>query len=204
MSRRLFHAGLGASLVVGAALLALWVRSFWRHDYVRVSYVRPGPTIECRDLLIVSSSGGLSVGFRSGRRNDGGVAAGDAPRLYMRHVAHPAGGYPYLDRRQWIEYALDQPGYVNAGMRGAWTGVQQTVVAPHVAWAAAALPLPVVWLARRRGAARRRERVVQGLCASCGYDLRGGGGTCPECGTAATAPGADDRRAAGAYDSPPR
>jgi hypothetical protein len=41
--------------------------------------------------------------------------------------------------------------------------------------------LPGLWLAtcpRRRRAMRRRR----GLCARCGYDLRGSAGSCPECG----------------------
>jgi predicted amidophosphoribosyltransferase len=30
--------------------------------------------------------------------------------------------------------------------------------------------------------ARSRRRTRRGLCAGCGYDLRGGGQRCPECG----------------------
>jgi hypothetical protein len=28
----------------------------------------------------------------------------------------------------------------------------------------------------------REERIIRGLCRHCGYDLRGAGGICPECG----------------------
>jgi hypothetical protein len=53
-------------------------------------------------------------------------------------------------------------------------------------WSLAALagtPL-MVWTAGCGvGAMRRRLRRRRGLCAACGYDLRGGGGErCPECG----------------------
>jgi hypothetical protein len=67
-----------------------------------------------------------------------------------------------------------------------------------VAAVVASLPLPVQLI----GAAvlaivgiiayrsRRRTRLAelrrqQGLCVVCGYDLRGGGAICPECGTPA-------------------
>jgi hypothetical protein len=41
------------------------------------------------------------------------------------------------------------------------------------------LIFPAIWFRRRHIAARRRK---DGLCATCGYDLRAGHSACPECG----------------------
>jgi hypothetical protein len=47
--------------------------------------------------------------------------------------------------------------------------------------------LPLTWAAVRiPPALRRRKAARQGLCPSCGYDLRASPGRCPECGTVAT------------------
>lgn len=66
----------------------------------------------------------------------------------------------------------------------------QEVRIPHWFVAALSSMAPGVWLSSRVLArARKRRRVrreMAGQCPSCGYDMRGGGGTdprCPECGT---------------------
>jgi hypothetical protein len=59
------------------------------------------------------------------------------------------------------------------------------VMVLHWLVAAAAMPVPILWIARRRRERLRRER---GLCMKCGYDLRGSVERCPECGAPATMP----------------
>jgi hypothetical protein len=50
--------------------------------------------------------------------------------------------------------------------------------------AAAALATSAAGFLLRRRARRQRDSLVQGLCPSCGYDLRATPGRCPECGIA--------------------
>ncbi len=47
-------------------------------------------------------------------------------------------------------------------------------------WWLAVPPLVIAWRLLRRGENWRRP----GFCRACGYDVRGGGGVCPECGAA--------------------
>ena len=58
----------------------------------------------------------------------------------------------------------------------------RSVSIPHWALAAVFSAAPAVALA---GILRRRRRAGNGLCPSCGYDLRATPGRCPECGAGA-------------------
>jgi hypothetical protein len=50
-------------------------------------------------------------------------------------------------------------------------------------WAAWVMWLPLfIFVSRRRRERIRRDRIVKGLCPTCGYDLRATPDRCPECG----------------------
>jgi hypothetical protein len=72
--------------------------------------------------------------------------------------------------------------------RGPFFSAASVLTVPYGAIAAVAMTVPIIEFAlyvyRSRRAADRTHR---GLCAMCGYDLRGSAGRCPECGAAATA-----------------
>ena len=78
--------------------------------------------------------------------------------------------FPRPESRRWLAGARMGPG------RYTWVEV---VVVPYwlVIAVAAAPPLGLV-----PGAARRRRRRRVGRCGECGYDLRASPGKCPECG----------------------
>lgn len=59
---------------------------------------------------------------------------------------------------------------------------QRSISAPYWAVLAALLLPGIVAFPFWRRASRRRQRVAEGLCVKCGYDLRASLDRCPECG----------------------
>jgi hypothetical protein len=191
--RRLFNVLAGASLVMGVAMGALWVRSYYVSDAI-----------------------GLTRWSEYGAESNRGALIFQAFTQHVHERVHPH--LPCEQERQWpycSAWQLDT--YLGAppkiwwtnlcGVRTYWPGVQAgryfatnlgddytapvllyhsvgIVVLPH--WMVIALLgiLPAVWgVGYRRGRSRRRA-FERGHCARCGYDLRATPERCPECGTA--------------------
>ena len=80
---------------------------------------------------------------------------------------------PGLTFRGWVDWTQ---AWIPARPRGRW-GLTW-MVPLWIPATGAGLALGAVWLAGRRAA----TRASHGLCPSCGYDLTGITGPCPECG----------------------
>lgn len=175
VKRRLFNGLAVASLLLCVGTLGLWARSHRDFDMV----IHEGAAGQ---FLLVSRFGRIQAGV-----NNSGLS--DPRCLVFEHGALSA-----------YERTLENPGW-----RALWgfglgrvflpaipASASSPVITPSsTLWYAIApdwfiagvfAVAPGVWIFERRFA-RRRERVRQGLCVSCGYDLRATPERCPECGT---------------------
>jgi hypothetical protein len=155
------------SLLLLAALLTLWVRSYWRAD--GLTQIQPG-----RQSGVWSHRGRLlldSIG---------------RPNVPVWHGQH---GWQYLAEPPTPAF-IDHPAANARGAFGfAWaTGAISTIAIPY--WPLAVLLLLPSAMALKRAARRRACRRKQ-ICDACGYDLRASPQRCPECGAAieASTPG---------------
>ena len=196
MKRRLLNLLTLVSLVAAAAVIALWVRDrdlfvfttgrrlWWvacNGGAVHTRVTAPWPKAlsprwvtdnSSERVPVVEFPGPVST-FRFGRFEL------ERAVVYTRFDADgtPMSGAEY-ERHDWKRSPAPQsPPLGDFGVR-----------APNWVLLALAAALPagrvVASLARARS---RRSRARRGLCPLCGYDLRGGTGTCPECGPVAPA-----------------
>ena len=189
MKRRLFNLATTLSLLLCAAVVALWVRSYWRFDHL---WVGTGRHYGLFHVFFITEAGQLRAGTCRERFLD---PADPDPRrgrrLVWRHGSDPAaGGFPPGRFLGLLAFGLDtQAGTLNSmGTPGAMARFTFEVASLPLWLPALAFALPA---ALRAASWRRRTRAARagrGLCPSCGYDLRATPGRCPECGAAA--PGA--------------
>jgi hypothetical protein len=163
MQRKLFTMLAAVSLLLSAAVVGLWVRSYWKRDM----YTSYAPRL----YRCVASNRGVLVMYdrrpQIGPVSDAEASSDEFPirslRTYDTWPPETFFGPPrsFLDR---VGFGIwnDEPSYVG-------------VTFPHWSLAVALLVPPAAWYARRR-----RHRV--GHCHRCGYDLRATPDRCPECG----------------------
>ena len=176
------------SLLLVAAVLVLYALSFLRAAGVTLVTVERDPdgtTTHLHSRMLISDFGGIILRRQVGWTTDPVIyrsvgeklPRGWALQFDSAKANHARGRKPTLANLLWFDTE-----WVPAGVPGGRytvTGVWVPYWAPALAVAA---PPLLVALRRRRRDRLRRRRVTRGLCPACGYDLRGSGETCPECG----------------------
>ena len=162
MTRRSFR--LGLSVVALAAVLFLWVSSYYRYRL----FSDQGRVL----LLVVKADRGTDHWLRVAPPT---VGAWEAllPRRNLRFAGLQIAPFRTIER---YEYTY----YVGPGKSASFVKLRLGLLAvPYWLLALVAAAVPVAGLV---GAVRRRARRVWGRCVACGYDLRATSGRCPECG----------------------
>ena len=175
MRRRLLNLLTALSLLLCVAVVAMWVRSYFRYD---VLAIHPGDAwLSARGRL-----GEVWILFAADRSRvntpRGLTTSRITDRTRWTHAALvPGNGW----RRFGFGYGT-QPFPPPAAGAGPVHTVFHVALIPYWALAAGFGLLPAVWSAHH--VLRRRGR-PPGHCRACGYDLRATPGRCPECGLAA-------------------
>lgn len=157
------------------------MRRILRSRLIRWSGLIAGTTL----LVAIVASAALDVRFMW--RNTNGDACGVAlhrGRLSVWRIPIMA-----TPRTGWHVEDQERPGLdwwmTNSTARA--TTWRPRLVAIPLWWPLVVIGVPTMlaWGLPMRllPARRRRERAARGLCRTCGYDVSGGAGTCPECGS---------------------
>ena len=169
MKRRLFTLLSAVSRVLCTGTVALWAWSY--AELVRISWVNSGRSWTCAVVCSRGQVGAVSI------RDDGGRLTGDASGVSVsrdRTVADIG--------QEWRQRGYG-PSWAGFGVgRRAVPSIDYRL-AMFPVWSVAALTalLPAAWAVRRRRG-RREQRLAEGRCVACGYDLRATPKRCPECG----------------------
>ena len=183
MRRRLLNFVTVLSLLFSAAIVVLWVRSYWRSDYVNYVKLTPGDQV-VRVLEVSFETGRGTAGVAITRQ---GFWVG--PELSAQHliegssVATLPAGDPLESCPKWGGFGCQIFG-------DAATNLDPTLVFRYLSFAFP-LWLPTTLFAvlpLARAYSRFRRKYPPRHCERCGYDLRATLGRCPECGALSPAP----------------
>jgi hypothetical protein len=191
LARRLITLCSAASLLLCVAVCVLWVRSLGHFEQVSVWHARWARADEAQTLYVGFSwySNTLRLKVIRERFEPAYLRGFSAARVDKLRISRPPG-------TRW-SFAGDS---VTRAMNGDFPGFAarsspygSNPIRPGHRWVLAVRPwlpalmtsvLPAVWLYRYAKARRARR---EGLCSTCGYDLRASPERCPECGTATAA-----------------
>lgn len=162
MRRWLLIFGAVLSLLLGAATVVLWVRSYFVADAFGWSW----------------ETGAVQAGAASGRLRLSELVLLDGWRYAPPHFAHthyPPSADPPSTRlpARWWNVGF---GFEHRLLAGQYES--RVVLLPLWMVVLATMALPTLWFKRRRGATSGTV-----VCRKCGYDLRASHNRCPECGT---------------------
>jgi len=180
-------------------MCVLWARSYWRSDAVKFQKVLDGAQpLTLRTVVLYSGAGSVEMTLSrdvlywpdqlelpgrtlySSEDNPERPSNGPINLGWRRHFA----GFGVI--KDWSNrpasltlISLPGVGRLMVARPVGWTESFRAVWAPHWFLALIFAVLPGRLIFRW---ARARRRKLRGLCAGCGYDMRGGGEVCPECG----------------------
>ncbi|HEY8750526.1 MAG TPA: hypothetical protein VIM11_21260 [Tepidisphaeraceae bacterium] len=193
MRRKLFTFAALLSLVLCAATVVLWVRSFWHEDDIEKVW-HDTSKLQSEMLsgysifgIVVLSYGRFTYATRPHMSSDVEMLWHDE-RMSFRVRSFPAEKEIGLAGNRWWNQmgfritACDKPFCVVAFRSKALDWRRQWWInVPHWSVAASFAGPPAWWFVTFR---RRRHRRAN-ACPTCGYNLTGNtSGICPECGTA--------------------
>ncbi|HZN66027.1 MAG TPA: hypothetical protein VFB66_12095 [Tepidisphaeraceae bacterium] len=185
MKRRLLNFATVLSLLVLAATLAVWARSYVTGDrFFRWRFERDGGyTFWTSESVSVGRGGvGYSRFVQSHLHDDypdqrAKLARGEPPRHMRVKPAYPASATSVRGSANRLGFQCDH------WSRGRTESGRPRVVSLDLVFPIWCIAVPAAALPLVRGWKRwRRRRTPAGRCPECGYDLRASPGRCPECG----------------------
>lgn len=210
MRQKLLTIVAAASLMLSAAAVILWVRSYWRGDAIafRSARVDDGQ-MDIRRFNALSSSARLVVSMSATQFVSAAPVRPGKPTFALSSSRQPD-GWSFGSYPAPFPIRLNEPKFSLLGLRGTYEWRRETdlrnyfpkgpagkarvssmfLAVPHWTAVLIGLTMPTWWWFLRRRRLLRRERLSHGLCVSCGYDLRASpqGERCPECGAIPVAP----------------